>query len=249
MKRLAYSLKLASFTLLLTLFLSISQLSAAQREEGSIDDLSRALMTYFPKISGKVTALNAGKIEIDLETGQGLAPGLLLSVFRKGARFHHPVTSVPMGHFEGEVGHIEVLQFESPRLSAKSLDATEEIKVGDLVRLPSTKITVGIAMESETANTFLINQLSFSLQNTGRFQVRRLPTGSTEKTAFEAGNDYHLGLSVSQEEQQLRVNLRLRNATTGKELAQMALTIRQSEESGLILENLQHQLFEQRLKK
>ncbi len=249
MKHSAYSLKLAFFTLLVTLFFSMAQRSAAQSVEGSIDDLSRALMTYFPKVSGKVTALNAGQLEIDLETGQGLAQGLLLSVFRKGASFHHPITSVPMGHFEGEVGHIEVLQFESPRLSAKSLDATKKIEVGDLVRLPSTKITLGIAMGSETTDTFLMNELSFALQNTGRFRVKTLPTGSTEKTAFEAGNDYYLELSVSQEEQQFRVDLRLSNTTTGKELAQLALSIRQSEESGLILENLQHQLFEQRLKK
>ncbi|MBN4050105.1 hypothetical protein JYT17_00625, partial [Nitrospira defluvii] len=162
MKPSVYSIKSAFFTLLLFFFLSIPQLSvaqgAAQEIEGSIDDLSRALMTYFPKVSGRVTALNAGQIEIDLETGQGLAPGLLLSAFRKGARFHHPVTSVPMGHFEGEAGHLEVLQFESPRLSAKSLDTIKKIEVGDLVRLPSTKITLGIAMGRETADTFLTNE-------------------------------------------------------------------------------------------
>lgn len=206
-------------------------------------------MTYFPKVSGKITEVNATQLKVDLGPGQGLAAGVLLSVFREGAIFLHPVTSVPLGRFEGKVGAIEVLQFEPHHLIAKPIDPTKKIEVGDLVRLPSTKITLGIAMRSETDHTFLMNTLSIALRDTGRFRVKTLPTGSSARTAFQEGNDYYLELTSSQQEQQFSIKLHLQNTATGKHLADLTLSIRQSEKSDLILEHLQYQLFEQRLKK
>jgi len=249
MKRMTYPLKSTIFTLLLILCLSHAQAFAGQTIEGSIDDLARALMTYFPKVSGKVTAIHNSQLEVDLGPGQGLAAGVLLTVFREGETFHHPVTNVPLGRFEGEVGAIEVLQFKAPHLKANRINTTKKIEVGDLVRLPSTKITLGIAMRSETDHAFVMNELSIALRETNRFQIETLATGSDVETASRSGNDYYITLKTVQEGKQVSANLLLQNTATGKQLAELDLLIRQSKKSDLILEHLQYQLFEQRLKK
>lgn len=237
------------FVLLITLCLSNSRLLAAETIEGSIDDLSRALVTYFPKVSGKITAFDKTQVEIDLNRVQGLASGVTLTVFRKEKPFHHPVTHVHMGHFEGEVGLIEVIEFTPPLLKAKRVDPTKEIEVGDLVRLSSTRIPLGIAMASEKSHPFLMHELSVALRDTGRFQVKTLAPGSDVSTALQAGNDYYLELTTSQHEEHFALKVQLQNTATAKRLAELTLFIRQSEESDLILEHLQYQLFEQRLKK
>ncbi len=192
-----------------------------------------------------------GQLQVELGPGPGpgLSEGVLLTVFRKGDTFYHPITDVPLGRFEGEVGAIEVLSFNAPRLIANPVDNTKKIEVGDLVRLPSTKITLGIAMRSETDHAFTMNELSLALRDTGRFQIEILAAGSGPETALQSGNTYYIGLKTAQHAQQFSVNLQLQNTLTGKHLADLDLRIRQSEKSSLILEHLQHQLFEQRLKK
>lgn len=237
------------FTLIFTLFLLNTSVTAAQEVEGSIDDIARALMTYFPKVSGKVVAVNNNALEVDLGPSQGLAAGVLLTVFRKEEPFHHPITHVHLGHFEGEVGLIEVVQFTPDHLKANHINPIKKIEVGDFVRLPSTKITLGIAMQSKTDHAFLMNELSVALRDTGRFQVETLPPESDFNTAFQSGNVYYIGLKAAHKEEQLSMNLLLQNTSTGKHLADLNLLINQSENSGLILEHLQYQLFEQRLKK
>lgn len=221
---------------------------AAPVIEGNIDDVARAILTYFPKVTGTVTAAHDTRIEVRIESGQGLSEGVLLSVFREGETFHHPVTDVPLGHFEDPVGVIEVIGFEAPRLTAKNIDPSKKIEVGDLVRLPSTKIPLAIATRSENDPVFLQNELAAALVDTGRFQMDVLSPGADFKAASDRKNRYHIALATDQMDGTFSLNLKIQNTATGKQLANLDILIQQSEKSDLILENLQFQLFEQRRK-
>lgn len=221
---------------------------AARGIEGNIDDVARAILTYFPKVSGKVTAVHGTAVEVRVESGQGLSEGVLLSVFREGETFHHPVTEVPLGRFENQVGIIEITRFEPPNLTAKNIDPIKKIEEGDLVRLPSTRIPLAIATRSEKAHVFLQSELAAALADTGRFQIDILSLGGDFKTALDQKNRYYIALVTDQIDGNFSMNLNLQNTATGKQLANLDILIRQSEKSDLILEHLQFQLFEQRQK-
>ncbi len=238
-------IKTGFYIFFLVLFFNTPELRA-EAIEGNIDDIARAILTYFPKITGKVSAINDGIIEVDLESGQGLAEGILLTVFREGETFRHPVTDVPLGRFERKVGTIEVIRFEPPLLTAKRVKAQKKIEVGDLVRLPSTKIPLAISTHSEKDHVFLQNELAAALSDTGRFQVDALSPGTDFKTAFTRKNHYHIQLVTRRNEGIFSIQLQIQNTITGKALANIEVLIHQSEDSDLILEHLQYQLFEQR---
>ena len=237
------------FSILVFFLVGNHSAALSQTIEGNIDDIARALMTYFPKASGKVTSVIDQKLEIEIAPFQGLAEGVLLNVFREGEAFRHPVTGIPLGRFEGEVGIIEVTHAEAEHLTAAHIGATKKIEVGDLIRLPSTRIAVAITTRSAAYPVFLINELTAALNDTGRFQVDVLPAESEIKEALQRKNRYYLLLTTGQNGERLSMNLQLQNTVTGKELANLTILIRKSEESDLILEHLQYQLFEQRQKK
>jgi len=222
--------------------------------QGNIDDVARAIQTYFPKLVGKVSTLDGDRLEIEITSGQGLAEGLLLTVFREGAPFRHPVTGVVLGRDEEHLGTLEVLRFDPPRLIARRLAPSPEsgpgkrIMVGDLVRLPSTRIPLAIAIRPE-GEPFLMNELAAALGDTGRFKVDPLAPGAGVQDAFKRKNRYYLGMETNRKDGRFSMNLQIQNAITGKSLASLAVVIHQSEESDLILEHLQYQLFEQRQKK
>jgi len=60
--------------------------------EGNIDDVARAILTYFPKVTGKIVSQKGKEIIVDLGGKRGLSKGTLLTVFRKKESFHHPLT-------------------------------------------------------------------------------------------------------------------------------------------------------------
>jgi hypothetical protein len=66
--------------------------------------------------------------------------------------------------------------------------------------------------------------------------------------ASRRNNRYLIQLATSQADETFLVSLDIRNTETGKLLSNMEVKINQSQESDLILEHLQYQLFEQRRK-
>jgi len=226
-----------------------------QAIEGNIDDVARAIQTYFPKLVGKVSAVDEDRLEIEIKAGQGLSEGVLLSVYREGEAFFHPVTGVLLGREEEELGTVEVIRFDPPLLTARRLqmgfrsEGPQEIIVGDGVRLPATRIPLAIAITSEGGEPFLMNELAAALSDTGRFRVDPLFPGAQFQEAFKRKNHYHIAIETAQVDGKFSMGLHIQNTLTGKSLASLAILIHQSEESDLILEHLQYQLFEQRQKK
>ncbi|MFQ5598105.1 MAG: hypothetical protein ACE5GK_08645 [Nitrospiria bacterium] len=214
--------------------------------EGNIDDVARAILTYFPKVDGEIVALRENQVEVELGKQLGLASGILLTVYREDKPFFHPVTGVPLGRFEDELGIVEVIRLERPHLLAEFIGPTKRIQKGDRVRLPATRIPMAVSMTSDKGHAFLMNELVAALNETGRFNIVTLPPGSQLEAARSGGNRYFIPLEIGREEGRFSMLLTIKNTYSAKSIAEIHVIINQSEESDLILEHLQYQLFEQR---
>ncbi|MBI3805831.1 MAG: hypothetical protein HY282_18920 [Nitrospirae bacterium] len=213
--------------------------------QGNIDDVAKAILTYFPKVSGKVTAVEGEVITVDFGKEKGVTPGALLSVYREKEPFSHPITGIPLGRFEEAVGTIEVDQVEQARLTARNTAQAGIVRVGDQVRITATRIPIGVTLVSQEGPGFLATELVSALAETGRFRVDLLPSQADPSEALKKNDLYLIRLATSKEEGRFMMQLKIENTQTGRSLSDMAVQIVQSEESDLILEHLQYQLFQQ----
>ncbi|MFQ5543529.1 MAG: hypothetical protein ACE5FY_04150 [Nitrospiria bacterium] len=246
-----------SLFLSLTILTSLESVSATplnlyeqtQAIEGNIDDVARAILTYFPKVTGRITAVNGNQLQVDFVKRRGLSEGLLLTVFHKEEPFYHPTTGLELGRFETVVGEIEVSRFDPPHLVAIRVEGTHPIQIGDQVRLPATRIPIAISMSSDESPQFLMNELAAALSETGRFKIESLPPGTGFEDLSTKKSRYLIQLDSSRKEEHFSMALQIQNTVTGQFLAKLTVLIKQSEESDLILEHLQYRLFEQRREK
>ncbi len=212
--------------------------------QGNIDDIAKTVLTYFPKVNGSVTSVDNEIVIVNLGKEKGVTKGVLLTVYREKESFYHPVTGVELGRFEEEIGMIEVDQVEGDHLSARKISITEPIRAGDLVRLSAARIPVGVTSLSSDGPDFLATELVSALSETGRFRVDLLPLQTNASDAFKQNKLYLIRLTTSKEEGRFLMKLEIQNTQTGKSLSEMTVQVVQSEESDLILEHLQYQLFQ-----
>ncbi len=240
--RLPFLLFLSAFSL----FFSLDGFAAIDPVviQGNIDDIAKTIMTYFPKVNGTVTSVDHETVTVRLGKERGVTTGVLLTVYREKEPFHHPVTGVPLGRFEEEVGTIEVDQVEGDQLSARKILPGESIRPGDLIRLSAARIPLGVTSLSPEGPDFLATELVSALSETGRFRVDLLPVQTNPSDALKRNKLYLIRLATSQEEGRFLMKLEIQNTQTGKSLSEMTVQVVQSEESDLILEHLQYQLFQ-----
>ncbi|MDC4226453.1 MAG: hypothetical protein MPW15_19940 [Candidatus Manganitrophus sp.] len=149
-----------------------------------------------------------------------------------------------MGRFEEEVGVIEVDQVEGDHLRPERSQSPSPIRAGDRVRLSAARIPVGVTSLSSDGPDFLATELVSALSETGRFRVDLLPLQTNASDAFKRNKLYLIQLTTSKEEGRFLMKLEIQNTQTGKSLSEMTVQVVQSEESDLILEHLQYQLFQ-----
>ena len=138
----------------------------------SLDEISRVMTTYFPKLDGKVLSLEDQTMTIDIGKEQGVLPGMILRLYRPSEAFVHPITKEPMGLFEHEIGRVKVSQVDAKTSIAKILGPMPKdgLKVGDGVRLSGAGLPVAILPGSSTTNRNLLQEFSAALKDTGRFK-------------------------------------------------------------------------------
>jgi len=200
----------------------------------SIDDIAKALVTYFPKVSGKITAVDREKVGIQSENETGLSTGVLLSAYQTGAPFYHPVTHAELGHVEEEITLLEVTEVGRGQLTAKVVGA-QAPAIGTLIRLTAARILIGVGSGVTEAERFVIRELRSALEETGRFTV--------------AANEAHLySIALTVSPPPVLVKVQMQNVKTGSIVADIELMLESSNGSDTILESLQYQLFEKRQK-
>ena len=113
-------------------------------EFNSVDDLASAILAYFPKVQGDVTAVQGDQLTIALGKKNALLPGMVLGVWRDGKEILHPVTGMVIGHVEEEVGNAEVTRVGDVSSTAVVRKKLKEPKQGDRARITPKKIHLAL---------------------------------------------------------------------------------------------------------
>ena len=199
-------------------------MSVAARAEGppnaTADDLARVVLSYFPAGAGRIAAISGDTAEIDLPNMPGLAPGVILSVYREREPFYHPVTGVELGRFEDAMGEVEIAQVSEKNASGRILSGT--VRVGDGVRIPSK---IPLSLSPATGGGPIPAALMAILLETGRFQI-------------DAANAVYM-LHVTPLPASAHFALRMQNVRTGRTLFEMTAAIYASEDDP-VLERWRH---------
>jgi hypothetical protein len=240
-------LKVGAIFILLLLFSPPGEGRAAPIQ-GNIDDIAKVVLSYFPKMTGKVTSVEGDRLRIDVGGEKGLSEGALLTVYRLKEPFFHPVTGAPLGRYEETVAMVEVAQTESNDIVGQVVHADEKVLAGDLARLSAARIPVAVSMASEGPN-FLMTELASALSETGRFKIDSLSPNATPEEALKRHDLYLIQVSTARSGEKFLMNLKIQNTQSGKLLSSIEAEINASPESDLILEHLQYQLFEKRQNK
>jgi hypothetical protein len=225
-------------------------LGGASPVTGQPDDIARLILTYFPKVSGSIFKVEGDRVffKFSPENGMsnGISQGLLFTIFQEGEPFFHPVTKVPIGRHEQEIGVVEINSVAADGVTGTIIHANRQIQIGDPLRTSAARIPVAIAQANRDRPSFMIGELFSALKETGRFKLDLMPPLSTLKEAQQRHNHYLIIIATMSEEGSPVTNVQMKNTLTGGILLEMDFKISPSDQSDLILEQLQHKLLEQR---
>lgn len=142
------------------------------KTKASLDEIAKVLVTYFPKLDGKVVSVEDQVITINLGKGQGVLSGMILRLYRPGEPFLHPLTKEPLGRFEQEIGRVKVSKLDEKTSQVKLLGPAPKdgVKMGDGVRLSGARLPVAVLPGSSSTNRILLQEFASALQDTGRFE-------------------------------------------------------------------------------
>jgi hypothetical protein len=214
----------------------------------NLDDIARAIETFFPKVSGAIEAIEGGEAVINLGRESGISPGLILTVYRPGEPFSHPLTGEPLGRYEETVGEVEVRTVGEKESRAALLQPEKGAKRGDLVRLTAGRVPLIVkAAQSRTAQV-VAQEFSLALSQTGRFLPIFTGEGASSAPSESApstrkGADYLLSLDAEPGDPSgLSVRIALSNTSRGDEIIRLSARLEPSHRSDLTMENLQNYL-------
>ncbi|MDH4161517.1 MAG: VCBS repeat-containing protein [Nitrospirota bacterium] len=139
-------------------------------EVTSVDEIAVSIASYFPKVQGEVSALQGDRLTLSVGRKEGLLPGMVLSLWREGREFQHPVTKAVLGHVEDEIGSVEVLTVAEGSSTAVMKNKLKDPKQGDRARISPRKLALGV-LPVVADRPEIIQGLSDRLQELGRFSV------------------------------------------------------------------------------
>jgi hypothetical protein len=139
-------------------------------EFNSVDDLASAILAYFPKVQGDVTAVQGDQLTIALGKKNALMPGMVLGLWRDGKEILHPVTGIVIGHVEEEVGSAEVTRVGDISSVAVVRKKLKEPKPGDRARITPKKIHLAL-VPLRADRPEIIAELTERLNESGRCTV------------------------------------------------------------------------------
>jgi hypothetical protein len=135
-----------------------------------VDDLASAILAYFPKVQGDVTAVQGDQLTIALGKKNALMPGMVLGLWRDGKEILHPVTGIVIGHIEEEVGRAEVTRVGDISSVAVVRKKLKEPKQGDRARITPKKIHLAL-VPLRADRPEIIAELTERLNDSGRCTV------------------------------------------------------------------------------
>jgi hypothetical protein len=176
-KHLAYLLLSAWCALMMVLSVT-SEVQAQGQLSRSLERLSSEIVNLFPKVEGDVVKVEGNQVFITLGAPDNIHEGMVLSVFRKGDEFKHPLTGVVLGRFEDDLGALIITKVSETYSSGtvRLSKATVNVRPGDRVRITKGKIQVALFpikgdLPTWVSREELNERFRIALEQTGRFQV------------------------------------------------------------------------------
>jgi hypothetical protein len=164
---------------------AISALAARPASAGLADRIGATFgfmlndfVEAFEPLEGIVLEADGDRLYLDLTEADKVRPGQELTVFRKGAVFHHPLTGKPLGNYEELLGYAQVRRVQARFSEALFIPLPDRPapQPEDGVRITRGRIKVAVTPLIDLASSradlrrvpFLI---STALDRTKRFQV------------------------------------------------------------------------------
>lgn len=125
----------------------VAHAGLADRIAATFSTMADDLVKAFQPLEGLVLDRDGDRIYLDIGQETGAQVGQELTVFRKGAAFHHPVTGKVLGRYEDVLGYAQVRRV-LPRLAEAvfiPVPGQPEPRAEDGVRISRGRIRVAIA--------------------------------------------------------------------------------------------------------
>ncbi len=155
----------------------------------SVDEVARTVVSYFPEVATKVLYVEGDRVVLDAGAKIGLTKGMIVHLFREGAAFAHPLSGQELGHFEKDLGRVEITETSESISKGIRIGPQEEARPGDGARFSARRIPVAIVPIDPAADKVLLQDLRFSLEESGRLRVidpsdvaKALIDGKVERT-------------------------------------------------------------------
>lgn len=136
----------------------------------SLGDIAAEMASYFPKVEARVLDASGDRLTISLGKKGGLAPRMVLSIWREGREIYHPLTGAVIGRAEEEVGCAEVTEVGDIASFAAVIKRLKQPREGDRVRITPRKIKIGL-IPTGGAYLGIVSELAERLTDSGRFSV------------------------------------------------------------------------------
>jgi hypothetical protein len=144
----------------------------------SLERLSSEIVNLFPKVEGDVVKVEGTQVFVTLGAPDNIHEGMVLSVFRKGDEFKHPLTGVVMGRFEDDLGAL-IINKVSETYSSGTVRLTKptvNVRPGDRVRITKGKIQLALFpirgdLPNWVSREEVTERFRLALEQTERFQV------------------------------------------------------------------------------
>ena len=160
----------------------------------TLEELAAVISTLFPRLEAEVTGVTNGRIELRQPERLGLRPGHVVSVYRSGDLFRHPLTGVPMARSEKALG-LAVIESVSENQAVAVMippaaPAPLAVRVGDQVRMSGEPLPI-VVLSDPAKSMAVVAQFRLALEETGRFRVLSMPpmepVPSLESVSISAG--------------------------------------------------------------
>lgn len=144
----------------------------------ALGKLAKKFSSVFPRVEGYIVSKKGKELFLDLKYGDNIADGNIMTVFREGEEFRHPLSGEILGRFEEEIGKIEITRvtekYSNARVVSKIKGKT--VQVGNKVRITAARIKISVLpfinKSKEDLDTDIITEeMVNALKETQRFDV------------------------------------------------------------------------------
>jgi hypothetical protein len=147
-----------------------TETSLGVAEITSVDELATGILSYFPRVQGEVKAVHGERLTVSLGTKNGIAPGVILTLWRDSKEILHPVTGQVIGRTEDEVGDAAVTDVMETTCTAVMRKRVKDPQEGDKARITPKKISMALLpLRADRPET--LQGLAERLTESGRFSL------------------------------------------------------------------------------